>query len=131
MKKVLSTDVNIEPSITPVVDMSGVTRQSRNISSLLNKSNIGMSKTVNGIASLGSVVSTNEVLSQYQNEMMNSNRDLQKSLGDLRDDLGKYNDQLMNSETSIYVDGKKLASSIAKPMNQELGIRSRRGSLAR
>ena len=62
---------------------------------------------------------------------MNSNRDLQKSLGDLRDDLGKYNDQLMNSETSIYVDGKKLASSIAKPMNQELGIRSRRGSLAR
>ena len=131
MKKVLSTDVNIEPSITPVVDMSGVTRQSRNISSLLNKSNIGMNKTVNGIASLGSVVSTNEVLSQYQNEMMNSNRDLQKSLGDLRDDLGKYNDQLMNSETSIYVDGKKLASSIAKPMNQELGIRSRRGSLAR
>lgn len=131
MKKVLSTDVNIEPSITPVVDMSGVTRQSRNISSLLNKSNIGMSKTVNGIASLGSVVSTNEVLSQYQNEMMNSNRDLQKSLGDLRDDLGKYNDQLMNSETSIYVDGKKLASSIAKPMNQELGVRSRRGSLAR
>lgn len=131
MKKVLSTDVNIEPSITPVVDMSGVTRQSRNISSLLNKSNIGMNKTVNGIASLGSVVSTNEVLSQYQNEMMNSNRDLQKSLGDLRDDLGKYNDQLMNSETSIYVDGRKLASSIAKPMNQELGIRSRRGSLAR
>ena len=131
MKKVLSTDVNIEPSITPVVDMSGITRQSRNISSLLNKSNIGMSKTVNGIASLGSVVSTNEVLSQYQNEMMNSNRDLQKSLGDLRDDLGKYNDQLMNSETSIYVDGKKLASSIAKPMNQELGVRSRRGSLAR
>lgn len=131
MKKVLSTDVNIEPSITPVVDMSGVTRQSRNISSLLNKSNIGMNKTVNGIASLGSVVSTNEVLSQYQNEMMNSNRDLQKSLGDLRDDLGKYNDQLMNSETSIYVDGRKLASSIAKPMNQELGVRSRRGSLAR
>ena len=131
MKKVLSTDVNIEPSITPVVDMSGITRQSSNISSLLNKSNIGMNKTVNGIASLGSVVSTNEVLSQYQNEMMNSNRDLQKSLGDLRDDLGKYNDQLMNSETSIFVDGKKLASSIAKPMNQELGVRSRRGSLAR
>lgn len=131
MKKVLSTDVNIEPSITPVVDMSGITHQSRNISSLLNKSNIGMNKTVNGIASLGNVVSTNEVLSQYQNEMMNSNRDLQKSLGDLRDDLGKYNDQLMNSETSIYVDGKKLASSIAKPMNQELGVRSRRGSLAR
>lgn len=131
MKKVLSTDVNIEPSITPVVDMSGITHQSRNISSLLNKSNIGMGKTVDGIASLGNVVSTNEVLSQYQNEMMNSNRDLQKSLGDLRDDLGKYNDQLMNSETSIFVDGKKLASSIAKPMNQELGIRSRRGSLAR
>lgn len=131
MKKVLSTDVNIEPSITPVVDMSGITHQSRNISSLLNKSNIGMNKTVNGIASLGNVVSTNEVLSQYQNEMMNSNRDLQKSLGDLRDDLGKYNDQLMNSETSIYVDGRKLASSIAKPMNQELGVRSRRGSLAR
>lgn len=131
MKKVLSTDVNIEPSITPVVDMSGITRQSSNISSLLNKSNIGMGKTVDGIASLGNVVSTNEVLSQYQNEMMNSNRDLQKSIGDLRDDLGKYNDQLANSETSIYVDGKKLASSIAKPMNQELGVRSRRGSLAR
>lgn len=130
MKKVLSTDVNIEPSITPVVDMSGITRQSSNISSLLNKSNIGMAKTVDGIASLGDVVSTNEVLSQYQNEMMNSNRDLQKSLGDLRDDLGKYNDQLANSETSIYVDGKKLASSIAKPMNQQLGYLARKGRIA-
>ena len=130
MKKALSTDVNIEPSITPVVDMSGITRQSSNISSLLNKSNIGMSKTVNGIASLSNVVSTNEVLSQYQNEMMNSNRDLQKSLGDLRDDLGKYNDQLMNSETSIFVDGKKLASSIAKPMNQQLGYLARKGRIA-
>lgn len=131
MKKVMSTDVNIEPSITPVIDMSGFTRQSNNISSLLSKSNIGMGKTVDGIASLGNVVSTNEVLSQYQNEMINSNRDLQKSLGNLRDDLGKYNDQLMNSETSIYVDGNKLASSIAEPMNQQLGIRSRRGSLSR
>ena len=34
-------------------------------------------------------------------------------------------------ELSMYVDGKKLASSIVKPMNRQLGTISRRGALAR
>ena len=34
---------------------------------------------------------------------------------------------IKNMETAVYVDGKKLASTIAKPMNQQLGRLSARG----
>jgi phage-related protein len=36
-------------------------------------------------------------------------------------------DALKSAETAIYVDGKKLASTIAKPMNQQLGLLAARG----
>lgn len=47
-------------------------------------------------------------------------------LTQLNESLGSFANA--TQETAIYVDGKKLASTIAKPMNQQLGILSRRGA---
>ena len=54
-----------------------------------------------------------------------------QELSNLRNDMSVYTDAIQAKEISVSVDGQKLARSIAKPMNQELGIRSRRGSLSR
>lgn len=41
--------------------------------------------------------------------------------------LDSIAERLGNAETAIYVDGKKLASTIARPMNQQLGVLAARG----
>ena len=53
-----------------------------------------------------------------------------KELSDLRGDLSRYNDSIAGQETAVYVDGKKLASTIAKPMNQQLGALSRKARIS-
>ncbi len=48
--------------------------------------------------------------------------------GSLLDRLDTIASRLEGQETAVYVDGKKLASTIAKPMNQQLGVLARRGA---
>ena len=47
--------------------------------------------------------------------------------GSLLDRLDAIAAKLDQRETSLYIDGKKLASTIAKPMNQQLGVLAARG----
>lgn len=52
-----------------------------------------------------------------------------RAIDGMREELGTYASAIENQETAMYVDSKKLASSIAKPMNQQLGTLSRRQRL--
>ena len=119
-----------EPSIRPVMDLSMIRRQASDLSSMMNVSTNPIKADLDFI---GRLESQNGV--DYQTEVLNrliSATDKNaKELSDLRSDISRYNDSISGQETAVYVDGKKLASSIAKPMNQQLGIRSRRGSLSR
>ena len=124
-------DRSLTPSITPVLDTSPLLSNTRGIENLLSRSNLGIRSNVRGLEAIRNVVSTNSMLEQYQSDLMTSNRDLRDSITDLRGDMSKYASAIESQETAVYVDGKKLASTIAKPMNQQLGIRSRRGSLSR
>lgn len=105
--------------ITPVVDYSGIGKYS---------GHLDLS------ASLGRVVtepiqSSFEIIEQAQRAIDASNERVVNSINGLREDMSSYNDGITNMENAMYVDGKKLASSIAKPMNRELGTLSKRGRL--
>lgn len=107
-------------SITPVIDSKNFGRYT---GSLDLSANIGrvISEPIKSNATL---------MTETQKAIEASNTQVLNAINELNDNLSSYTDAVANSETAMYVDGKKLASSIAKPMNQQLGVLSRRGGLA-
>lgn len=124
-------DIDMTPTITPVLDLSMIRSQAGGISNVLpNKFDVG------GIRAASMRVSNENPnrdprLDDYVEQLNANNATMRKEMADMRNDFASGMQQIANQETGIYVDGKKLASSIAKPMNQELGKRYRRGSLTR
>lgn len=114
-----------DPSIRPVMDLSMVRRQASDLSSMLSTSTNPIKADIDFIGRL-----ERQNGGDYQDKMFNrliSATDKNaKELSDLRSDLSRYNDSIAGQETAVYVDGKKLASTIAKPMNKQLGLLSRK-----
>lgn len=108
-------------SITPVVDSKNFGRYTGSLD--LSVNNIGrvIAEPIKSNATL---------MTETQKAIEASNTQVLNAINELNSNLGGYTDAVANSETAMYVDGKKLASSIAKPMNQQLGVLSRRGVLA-
>lgn len=128
----INTDaIDMTPRITPVVDLSNVNASAGRISSLFGTQTFTAS--VSGIQPYSSQLSMmqaqQEAMAEYQANVMQSNNTLQTSIDGMREELSTYTSAIENQETAMYVDGKKLASSIAKPMNQQLGTLSRRQRL--
>lgn len=119
-----------DPSIRPVMDLSMVRRQASDLSSMLSTSTSPIKADIDFIGRLDRQNGGNYQAKMF-NRLISATDKNAKELSDLRGDLSRYNDSIAGQETAVYVDGKKLASTIAKPMNQQLGIRSRRGSLSR
>lgn len=119
-----------DPSIRPVMDLSIVRRQASDLSSMLSTSTNPIKADIDFIGRLERQNGVNYQAKMFDRLISATDKNA-KELSDLRGDLSRYNDSIAGQETAVYVDGKKLASTIAKPMNQQLGIRSRRGSLSR
>ena len=126
----LDTSGISDPSIRPVMDLSMVRRQASELSSVLSMSTNPIKADIDFVGRLDRQNGGNYQAKMFDRLISATNKNA-KELSDLRSDLSRYNDSIAGQETAVYVDGKKLASSIAKPMNQQLGIRSRRGSLSR
>lgn len=117
------------PTIRPVFNMDdNMTKQ------LFGSSRSSRTLSFSGVVDLKQVNSENSVLAnriaQEQQATRESNQRVIDEISGLREDLSN----LMNadpSEIGLYVDGKKLASSIASPMNRQLNILSRRGGLGK
>lgn len=107
-------------SITPVIDSKNFGRYT---GSLDLSANIGR-------VIAEPIKSNTTLMAETQKAIEASNTQVLNAINELNDNLGSYADAVVNTETAMYVDGKKLASSIAKPMNQQLGVLSRRGGLA-
>lgn len=107
-------------SITPVIDSKNFGRYA---GSLDLSANIGQVISE-------PIKSNTTLMAETQKAIEASNAQVLNAINELNDNLESYTDAVVNSETAMYVDGKKLASSIAKPMNQQLGVLSRRGGLA-
>ena len=119
-----------DPSIRPVMDLSMVRRQASELSSVLSMSTNPIKADIDFVGRLDRQ-NGGDYQAKMFDRLISATDKNAKELSDLRGDLSRYNDSIAGQETAVYVDGKKLASSIAKPMNQQLGVRSRRGSLSR
>ena len=109
-------------TLTPVIDSNNV---------LASMSNKRFKVDTRFVGSITNPMSNMQSAIEQSNlETMKSNTRVLNAINELNDNLGSYTDAVANTETAMYVDGKKLASSIAKPMNQQLGVLSRRGGLA-
>lgn len=89
-------------------------------------------KTLDLSASVGNIITqpmrnSMDAITDAQKAINASNASVTQAINDLRTDMGSYSEAIANSETSMYIDGKKLASTIAKPINQQLGLLQRRG----
>lgn len=123
--------IDMTPRITPVMDLSNVYAGSSHISNLLGDQSFSAKLVgIQPYASPLSMMSAQQsAMEEYQASVMASNNTLQGSIDGMRKDLNAYTTAIESQETAMYVDGKKLASSIAKPMNQQLGTLSRRQRL--
>ena len=112
---IVDSDVDIQPAIRPVIDMNSVQTEriklGADISSFLARPVDSMSSLIN----------------KAQEEINASNNKVIESINGLREDLAEFYSS-DGQELALYVDSRKLASSIAKPMNQQLNILSKRGS---
>lgn len=119
------SSLSATPSITPVINGNSL--------NLLNGLNASKSVMLNAKFANMQVVdpinSLRDSIIKDNMEVIKSNNQVLDSINGLREDMSAYNDSISNMENVMYIDGKKMASSIAKPMNRELGILTKRGRL--
>ena len=109
------------PIITPKIDISNIGSSIDTISS-----NYRMSVSSKMARNIMDVKSDQNILRQYQSDMIASNQTVTDAINSLRDDVNNI-DLTKQPPTELYIDGRKLASTIAKPMDQALGLRQKRG----
>ena len=129
----VATDLStsMTPKITPVVDMDSATKSiSAFDGSMARNKVIDFVSNAKAQAVSASFKGKTEIETDYQKAIIASNDKVAGAIADLRTDMAGYTESINNSETAMYLDGKKLASSIAKSMNKELGVLSKRGGLA-
>lgn len=112
---VANKNVDIIPTIRPVVDLDAFDARTIQLGANIDAS-IG-----------GPVDSLSSIIADAQNEINASNNEVITAINGLRADINAiYNGE--DQEVALYVDGKKLASTLAKPMNRQLNILSKRGA---
>ena len=71
--------------------------------------------------------SLSDIISKAQADINASNKEVIDAITGLREDLNSiYSGN--DTEVALYVDSKKLASSLARPMNVQLNMLSKRGA---
>ena len=114
--------INITPIVTS--DNAGVIRGLTSNKSISLSAKLAESQIINPVTAM------QRAMSLENSEVIQSNDMVVQAIDGLRNDMTGYTDAVIGMENVVYVDGRKLASSIAKPMNQQLGIMTKRGSLA-
>lgn len=109
-------DLAVQPTIKPVIDMTN-----------LNSNDVQLGANINAYLTKP-IDSLSAIITNAQDEMHLSNNEVIKAISGLREDLNSLYEMVSGKETNLYVDSKKLATSLAKPMNRELNILSKRGA---
>jgi tape measure domain-containing protein len=125
----LSNDMSskLSPTITPVVDISNASTTFRALRTMIPAHELASFSTNFKAQTVSAAFRGRaEVEASYQKSIIDSNSKTAAAITSLKDDLSAYTTAVANSETAMYVDGNKLASSIVKPMNKQLGILSKR-----
>ena len=118
INEVSTMDMGFEPTIRPVVDMNEIQNGSKSLSIGADLSANLLSKPVNSLQ---------QIVSSAQADINASNNEVIKAINDLRADLATlYSGD--DTEVALYMDSKKVASILAKPMNRQLLTLQKRGA---
>ncbi len=113
-----ATDLDMTPTIQPVVNMADIQNGVRTLQVGADVSTRLLSAPIDSLQ---------KIVSDAQANINASNNDVIQAINDLRADLNAmYSGD--DTELALYVDSKKLASTIAKPMNRQLLTLQKRGS---
>lgn len=107
--------MDITPMITPVIDANP-----------LNAETLKLGADIDARVA-GPISSLSQMIASAQNEIYNSNNEVIAAINALRSDINALYEG-DDQEIALYVDSKKLATSLAKPMNRQLNILSKRGA---
>lgn len=113
-----ANDLDLSPTIRPVVDMDKLQNGSQTLSIGADLSASLLSKPVNSLQ---------EIISNAQANINASNNEVIRAINDLRADLNAFYTG-DDTELALYMDSKKVASTLAKPMNRQLLTLQKRGS---
>lgn len=107
--------MDIVPMITPVIDANP-----------LNAETLRLGADIDARVA-GPISSLSQMIASAQNDIYNSNNEVIAAINALRSDINALYEG-DDQEIALYVDSKKLATSLAKPMNRQLNILSKRGA---
>lgn len=107
--------MDITPMITPVIDANP-----------LNAETLKLGADIDARVA-GPISSLSQMIASAQNDIYNSNNEVIAAINALRSDINALYEG-DDQEIALYVDSKKLATSLAKPMNRQLNILSKRGA---
>ena len=113
-----ANNLDLSPTVRPVVDMDELQNRSRNLQIGADLSASLLSKPVNSLQ---------EIISNAQANINASNNEVICAINDLRADLNAFYTG-DDTELALYMDSKKVASTLAKPMNRQLLTLQKRGS---
>ena len=118
INNISANDLDLTPTIRPVVNMDELQNGSQTLSIGADLSASLLSKPVNSLQ---------EIVSNAQANINASNNEVIRAINDLRADLNAFyaGD---DTELALYMDTKKVASTLAKPMNRQLLTLQKRGS---
>ena len=112
---IISSEDDIQPTIRPVLDMSSI-----------DSGTIDLGASITSWIS-SPIASLSQMMAESQAAIDASNQRVVDAVNGLREDLNNlYSSD--DQEIALYVDSKKLATSLAKPMNRQLNILSKRGA---
>ena len=103
------------PSISPVINMDDINTEKLKVASSLD---MMVNEPVESISNL---------MANIEAGIEKSNERVASIINGLRDDINAIYSDDNNKEIALYVDSKKLATSMARPMNRQLNILSKRG----
>ena len=109
----------LSASVSPV--LTGANAKLFTGSSL--SANIRTDSLDSGIATLSQLITANDAA------ITRSNQELKSTIESLKTDMTNLGEEIKNIKLGFYVDSKELAKATAKPMNRQLQILSKRGSL--
>jgi tape measure domain-containing protein len=115
---VSAASASLTPTIRPVVDMDELQNGSSTLRIGADLSASLLSKPVNTLQ---------EIVSSAQDSINASNNEVIKAINELRADLNAFYSG-DDTELALYMDSKKVASTLAKPMNRQLLTLQKRGS---
>lgn len=103
------------PTITPVINMDDINAEKLRITSNLDTM---MNEPIESMAN---------VMATMQANIERSNDKVVGAISDLRNDMNGYYNVDNEKEIALYLDSKKMASTLAKPMSKQFNVLARKG----